>query len=280
MAHRLVAVLCVLIVVVGCTVLDYAQSPAKIGLLAPFEGRYREVGYDALYAARLALADAGVDHIELLAVDDGGTVTTATARARALADDPQVKAVIVLGYDAAHTDTLAALADLPVVIAGDWGVDAPDSNHYILASAEISDMLTVDPRITITKAAQADAPVTGGTVFGLAQYPALRSDLAGVQVISSGTLPDAAFTARILEANPFAEPPGLLATTVYDATGMLVQTISNAGTTRTQVIADLTGITYIGINGEIRFVDSYWRSAPTNMYIYEDRQLAPANGEQ
>ena len=32
------------------------QPVVKIGLVAPFEGRYRQIGYEAIYAARLAQA--------------------------------------------------------------------------------------------------------------------------------------------------------------------------------------------------------------------------------
>ena len=31
------------------------ELPGKIALLAPFEGQYREIGYNALYAVRLAI---------------------------------------------------------------------------------------------------------------------------------------------------------------------------------------------------------------------------------
>ncbi len=72
----------------------------KIGLVAPFEGRYRPVGYDAIYAARLAVreqnAQGGVGgyRVELVAYDDGGDAQAAVERARQLALDPQVVAVI------------------------------------------------------------------------------------------------------------------------------------------------------------------------------------------
>jgi len=72
----------------------------KFGLVAPLEGRYRPVGYDAIYAARLAVrernASGGVGgyRVELVAYDDGGDAQAATERAKQLALDPQVVAVI------------------------------------------------------------------------------------------------------------------------------------------------------------------------------------------
>ncbi|MCJ7548609.1 MAG: ABC transporter substrate-binding protein, partial [Anaerolineae bacterium] len=50
----------------------------KVGLVAPFEGSYRHVGYDAVYAARLAVreinAAGGIAgrQLELVAYDDRG----------------------------------------------------------------------------------------------------------------------------------------------------------------------------------------------------------------
>ena len=72
----------------------------KFGLVAPFEGRYRPIGYDAIYAARLAVRErntsggVGNYRVELVAYDDGGDAQAATERARQLALDPQVVAVI------------------------------------------------------------------------------------------------------------------------------------------------------------------------------------------
>jgi len=73
----------------------------RVALLAPFEGRYREIGYNALYAARLAFTESGFANVELMPIDDGGSVVTAVLRARALTHDPQVIGALILGYQAA-----------------------------------------------------------------------------------------------------------------------------------------------------------------------------------
>ena len=76
------------------------QPVVKIGLVAPFEGRYRPIGYETIYAARLAIreinARGGIDghRIELVALDDRGEPERAITAARQLALDPQVVAVI------------------------------------------------------------------------------------------------------------------------------------------------------------------------------------------
>lgn len=84
----------------------------KIGLAAPFEGRQRETGYDAIYAARLAVREAndsgGVAgyRVELVALDDGGDARQAEAAAAALVADPDI--VVVLGHWLPETTAAAA----------------------------------------------------------------------------------------------------------------------------------------------------------------------------
>ena len=95
----------------------------KIGLVAPFEGRYRYVGYDVVYAVRLALREAnaaggvGAYSVELVAYDDGADPAMAAEQARKLAADPEVVAAI--GHFREETTGAAlsayAEADIPLV---------------------------------------------------------------------------------------------------------------------------------------------------------------------
>lgn len=84
----------------------------KIGLVAPFEGREREIGYDVIYSARLAVREineaGGISgtYVALVALDDGGNVTFAEATAQSLIVDPAV--VAVLGHWLPETTTAAA----------------------------------------------------------------------------------------------------------------------------------------------------------------------------
>lgn len=72
----------------------------KVGLVAPFEGRERAVGYDAIYAARLAVRElneaggVGGYRVALVALDDGGQTDLAQQTAASLAIDPGVVAVV------------------------------------------------------------------------------------------------------------------------------------------------------------------------------------------
>jgi branched-chain amino acid transport system substrate-binding protein len=91
-------------VLAGCRVVGSVRPTVKIGLVAPFEGRYRYVGYDLFPAVRLALREVNASGgvrvgtrlygIELVAYDDGADPEMAVLQARKLALDPDVIAVI------------------------------------------------------------------------------------------------------------------------------------------------------------------------------------------
>lgn len=72
----------------------------KIGLVAPFEGRHRPLGYDAIYAARLAIREVnaaggvGGVRVALVALDDGGNEQLARQAAASLVVDPDVMGVV------------------------------------------------------------------------------------------------------------------------------------------------------------------------------------------
>lgn len=113
-------------VLTACAVAQPARPVVKIGLVGPFEGQYRYVGYDAMYAARLALREANASggaggySVELVAFDDRGTVPGVRTAARNLTLDPRVVAVIGHFRDET-TEAARALyseAGLPLVVAG------------------------------------------------------------------------------------------------------------------------------------------------------------------
>ncbi len=100
-AGRLAARILMLLLATG--IISGCQSVApviKVGLVAPFEGRHRDVGYDVLYSARLAVreinAAGGIDgtRIALVALDDGGNPEDAQATANSLLIDPGIVAVV------------------------------------------------------------------------------------------------------------------------------------------------------------------------------------------
>jgi hypothetical protein len=246
-----------------------------LALLAPFEGRYREVGYDLLYAARLGLADAEQPYIELLPVDDGGTVEEAAARARALARNPLVLAVLVAGPTATQAEPLAALDNLPTVVVGLWNAtpgdgEARDPDLFILAGADLRDQYTASAIIDIEAAVTAAAPLVGGELFALKQFPPLRDDLTGVVVASNAAPPDETFRARLLASGQFVEAPGLLVALAYDAARLTAGALG-ADTPSRRIARDrISAVEYAGLNGAIRFAEGYWANAPTVRYVYDE----------
>jgi ABC-type branched-subunit amino acid transport system substrate-binding protein len=116
----------VLCALCACTVFPITRPVFKVGLVAPFEGHYRYVGYDAIYAARLAVREANANGgvaghtVELVAFDDQGAVPNAVDAAHNLTLDSDVLAVI--GHFRQQTTEAAqpiyAQAGLPTMKAG------------------------------------------------------------------------------------------------------------------------------------------------------------------
>jgi ABC-type branched-subunit amino acid transport system substrate-binding protein len=98
----------------------------RIGLVAPFEGRYRYVGYDVIYAVRLAVREAnaaggvGGYSVELVAYDDGADPAMAVEQVRKLVVDPEVVAAV--GHFRPETTAAAvdayAEAGIPLISPG------------------------------------------------------------------------------------------------------------------------------------------------------------------
>lgn len=105
-------VVCLLCGVAGCLPHLYAQPTVKIGLVAPFEGWFRPLGYEALHAVKLAVRErneqGGVEGylVELVALNDDQDPESAAQRAREMAVDPDI--VGVIGHFGEET-TAAAL---------------------------------------------------------------------------------------------------------------------------------------------------------------------------
>jgi ABC-type branched-subunit amino acid transport system substrate-binding protein len=266
---RLLVLSLSLLFLTACAVFR-TELPLRIALLAPFEGRYREVGYNAYYAMRLAFADAGLN-VEFLPVDDGGSMSTAVERAQALVLDPQVHIALLMGYAATAAETLQAFGDVPLLVVGHWSAQPTRDGVFMLASVELDALITV-PFAAVTDPIP-DTPISGGEVFALAQFPLLHESLAGITIVSSARLPDAAFRARYLASAEFAPEPGLLAMLAYDAARLTLQAVEGSAT-RTEVAQHLANMTYEGLNGTIRFEDGYWANAPIHTYAYDaNRQL-------
>lgn len=269
---RLVICLAVLGLLLNACAVTRTETVTRLALLAPFEGRYREIGYNALYAARLALAEADVTTTELFPVDDGGSTATAAARARALAQDPLVTAALVVGHAAADEMTLAALEDIPSLVVGHWSAVATNDSVFILVSAGLDEVITVPGKVEVTEAARVEAPAVGSDIFALEQFARLRSSLDGITVASSAALPGEAFRERYQSSAEFAPEPGLLATLIYDATQLAASAMSGL-TDRELVRVKIAQTTFEGLNGTIAFENGRWIDAPINFYVYVNGRL-------
>ncbi len=169
----------------------------KIGLVAPFEGRYRYVGYDAIYAARLAVREintaGGVAGwvLELVAYDDRADPEMARTAARNLVADPDVVAVIG-HYRAASTDAASAVydeAEMPLLVVGTWLTPTDASVWFMLPSPE----QTVAALLAAADGIGSTAIVWGDGALSVALDGALRarSYRAAPEV---STFPDVVFS--------------------------------------------------------------------------------------
>jgi ABC-type branched-subunit amino acid transport system substrate-binding protein len=133
-----------LLLAVGC----YGSTPpvVKLGLIAPFEERYRDDGYAALYAVRLAVqernAAGGVAgrQVALVALNDNGRPDEARQRAANLAVDLDVLGVLgPLQYDAAAGPALAAQGIPWIPLASLTPAGQPDA--FAVAAYDAANLL-------------------------------------------------------------------------------------------------------------------------------------------
>ncbi len=132
----------------------------KIGLIAPFEGVYRELGYEALAAVRAAIGDAGPAGATIvpLALDSGGDPAQAQRALRKLLADPDVMGFVgplLPSTSAAVADTAPAESDVPALLpfaANADGLFALDI--FALDMWETSDTWARTLVATVSEAAQ------------------------------------------------------------------------------------------------------------------------------
>jgi ABC-type branched-subunit amino acid transport system substrate-binding protein len=129
MWHSLIPGLLILpLLLTACAPLGVNVNVIKIGLVAPFEGRYRYIGYDAIYAARMAVREintqGGIDgwRIDLVAYDGRASPQMAQDAARNLTVDRDIIAVIghYRGKSTAAAQPIYAAANMPLIVIGTW----------------------------------------------------------------------------------------------------------------------------------------------------------------
>ncbi len=263
-APRLICV--VLLLAAGCGLVR-PNAVTRLVLLAPFEGRYQALGYDAYYAVLLAFSqtNAAVSGIELLAVDDGSTTESALDRVRAIARDPLVGAVLALGPWASSEPVQQAIAPIPMLVIGTWGSRPATVSSFFLTNPQLAGLPPSDSMEAISTDAQL------GDFGAYEPFATLLSRRSSITILSSGSLPDSDYRQQFLGMGLYVPEPGLLATLTTDATR-----IAQAAMRQTDPLDALMNGSYTGLNGAFRFEGGYWTEAPINAYQFNaEGQLLP-----
>lgn len=271
----------------------------KIGLVAPFEGRYRDVGYEVIYAVRLAVREANAAggaagySIELTALDDRGDAASAVEQARKLATDPQIAGVIGDWLDATTLSAApiyaaegipylaTAATALPPVAFRLWLTAAAIREAAASASGELCplpcDSLENLDWLAQTRAGGSATTVFGPPLWGQPQFAALAGGLSnGVRFIAPAPYPadsaDPSFAARYRAISNGVEPRSN-AVLAYDAAHLLFAAIAHSvqrGRTpsRSGVSDALAQTSFQGLSGPIHF-DSEHNWAEARGWVYE-----------
>ena len=299
LSRLLTAVLpvCMLLALAACAV---PRPTIKIALVAPFEGVYREVGYDAFPAMRLALREQiaaggiGAYQVDFVAYNDNADAAYAEQVAHNVTIDPAVVAVI--GHFRAGT-TLAALHVYT------------ESQMAILAPDVAADRLPADPLVFRM------GPPMGAMNQALGRCPGGARPIVSVWTqpyvgsIDSGLLArltdfQSPAAAHLLSASaaglcfatatpaladlPSAEPalsgfaaisggaaPQPRSIAAYDATEVLLQAIradiaAHGRPSRAGVADALRHIRYQGLLGTVVFDgNNEWADAPVWVYRFD-----------
>ncbi|MBL8153730.1 MAG: hypothetical protein JNM70_06065 [Anaerolineae bacterium] len=256
-ARRLVCL--ILLVGAGCGLVR-PNAVTRLVLLAPFEGRYQALGYDAYYAVQLALsqANAAESGIELLAVDDGSTLESALERAQAIARDPLVGAVLALGPWASSTSVQQAIDPIPMLVIGAWGSRPAAPSSFFLTNPQLDGLLPSGEADSIPVDAQL------GDFAAYEPFSTLLLSRSDITALSSGSLPDSNYRQQFLGLGLYVPEPGLLATLTTDAARIALAVLRQP-----DPLNALANDSYTGLNGAIHFEDGYWAEAPIHAYQFD-----------
>jgi ABC-type branched-subunit amino acid transport system substrate-binding protein len=272
----------------------------KIALVAPFEGRFREVGYAAFPALRLALREQirsggiGNYQVEFVAYNDNADPAYAARVAHNVVLDERVVAII--GHLRLDT-TLSALhvytdAQMPVVVPDVPADRLPDAPFvYRLAPATTA----LDAGLSLCHSDATPIDSEGPQPFrGLVpthtlaflpdfQSPAaprlLGTSMSGLCFATPVPYPHD-LPAAVQALSGFSEvaggpAPGPRSISAYDATRLVLQAIradidAHGTPTRAGVAEALKHVAYDGLMGRIAFdAHNSWTAAPVWVYQYD-----------
>ncbi len=239
----------------------------KIALVGPFEGRYRDVGIEVIYAVRLAIREANAQGgvggytVELMGFDDGGDPDQAMMQAKKVATDSQVVAAV---GNWLPSTTQAAAREYDRV-----GIP-------FVAMASANDLPLSTFRLWNR---ESNCP----SCLSLEDWFATRHLISNPQsLISPSPLPqdsaDPSFADRYKKISQGVEPK-FLATLTYDAAKIILQAIerdvkANGKPTRLGVTAALTQTDTNGLSGRITFdANRKWNEGKGWVYKWEEGKI-------
>lgn len=288
--------------------LPVARPLIKLGLVAPFEGRYRDLGYEVIYAVRLAVREAnaaggaGGYSLALMAYDDAGDAAQAVEQAAKIATDPDVLGVI--GHWRVETTTAAAPtyadAGLPLLAPnpGSAAAQLPAATYRLGLPLAIEraalpagafqcpppcDSFDDLPWLADAHAEHPASALFGPPLWGQPQFAALAGPAAeGVYFLTAAPYPadsaDPAFAERYAAlANGVV--PRSNAVLAYDAARLLIQAIAVSAEdeltpSRAGVQAALAVTALDGLSGTLGFDAQHeWVSA--RAWVYQWQAGAP-----
>ena len=248
----------------------------KIGLVAPFEGRYRDTGYAVIYAVRLAVREANQSgvagySVELLALDDSGATDMAATQARKMAADPEVVGVVGHWLD----DTTLAAApkyaaeDMPFLAA--TAAPALAAPAFRLWPTEASLQSNIG-----SQKSEVSGPLSWG------QTPFFDAGGGAALFVAPAPMPadsaDGAFADRFRAISKGVEP-NAYSVLAYDAARLLFDAIArdvkaHGKPSRAGVSAALLESDYAGLSGHISFdANRNWAEAQGWVYRYQDGKV-------
>ena len=277
-AGRLAA-LCLAIWALGLSGCFPVTRPViKIGLVAPFEGRYRDVGYEVIYAVRLAVREANAGggvagySIELLALDDSGDPAMAVTQAQKIAIDPQVVGVIGDWLDETTTAAASTYAAAGLPLLATTAAPTLDASAFRLW-----------PTFHTLQAQMPAAAMPAAGPLSWGQTPFFMFGDQGVRLLAPAPMPadsaDPAFAARYRAIANGGEP-NAYSVLAYDAARLLLDALARYVTTahgtptRAGEAAALLQSNYHGLSGPIQFDAQHnWVGARGWLYRSQDSQI-------
>ena len=302
---RLATLLIIACALLLCGCVQVVRPVVKIGLVAPFSGRYREVGYEVYHAVRLAVHEAnlagGINgySVKLMSLDDAGNPQQARLQAEKMLADPQVVAIIghwldettvaaAPLYSKASVPMLATSSsrDLPVSTRGIFRFYP--THHFIVREMEQITAEAGTGTICLCGVIEGVAwldthaarPAVGGPLWGLQQFMLLTPTTEEFYFVTPAPMPDDthggdAFAIRYRTLSRGFEP-GWLSVLAYDATQTLLTAIdtSSKPVTPSTVTERLAQSSLSGLSRHISFdADGNWRMPHLSIYHWKDSKI-------